>query len=354
MPTQHERPETPFDESEEEFEEFEEVEVPDFDSLKKPELVQFFEEFGDQAEGEAPSAEEFKKLPVGKMRPLLKALFPTGESLEDPDVTGLDASDSLHKIIVEVSNLKDETAVVAFIASRADEAECRSIQIGGALSHARQNGWAGDYPDFWEFVEQEIGLRKRKAQTLMQCYDALVECGVKWAEAEKVGWTKLRVVARVIKPDNYREWLKTAAEMSRHDLEQIVREALDPGEQGSGRASGDSTPIKKLSFSVHEDQVETIEEAIKQAKARAETEFDGQALELICLEFLGQSPASSRVAANADPFELLRSAMTAIKEKYEKEDPADGHRAAGAAVSDDFREIFDEYDDGPVEEPLDG
>lgn len=48
--------------------------------------------------------------------------------------------------------------------------------------------------------------------------------------------------------------------------------------------------------SVHEDQAETIFEALRKSRAEANTEYDVVALELICLNYLATCPPQPRKA----------------------------------------------------------
>lgn len=273
------------------------IETPDFDKMKTAELVAFYDQHG----GVGPTVDEFKKLKVAEKKALLKSAFPDPEALDSPDVTGLDLTDPIHRTVVEVASLKDEAAAIAYITSLNDDAQFNFFRVGGALAEMLAHGWMGDHEDFGSFVEAEFGFKLRKAQYLIAIYNALVTCGATWPDVKNVGWAKLALVASagLLDAENYKEWIERIEDATFSSVHEMVKEAKGT-KSGDGSTSGESTPTKKLKFTVHEDQEQNILAAIEKAKADGETEFDGPALEYLCLDYLSGPPAQSGETAEAE------------------------------------------------------
>ncbi len=266
------------------------ADIPDFETMKVVDLKMF-------AKDMMPAqAEALCKLKKAELIEALKQAYPHPDALDTPEVTGFDPVDPIHKTVGEVQALKSEQEAIEYVYDLVDVNEFNFFKMGGALAEMLAKGWMGDYDDFGAFVEGEFGFSLRKAQNLISIYHAIVSCGATWEEVKGIGWSKLSVIATSLTPDNYKQWFDKIEDASYSSVQEMVKKAEENGDPGSPDDGTDSTPKKTMKFVVHEDQLETILTALKKAKEAGNTEYDGPALEWICLDYLG---GGGGVMANA-------------------------------------------------------
>ena len=80
--------------------------------------------------------------------------------------------------------------------------------------------------EFKEFVENVHGLHYRKATYWIEIYNRLSNSGVPWSKVNKIGWTKLKEIAKVLTKDNVDEWVKIASEQNTITLIDTVKNAM--------------------------------------------------------------------------------------------------------------------------------
>ncbi|MDA1052509.1 MAG: hypothetical protein O3C40_18795 [Planctomycetota bacterium] len=84
-----------------------------------------------------------------------------------------------------------------------------SMHIAGLLSEVQQgNYWRGDYSTFAQYVEKEVGIRPRTAQELLKVFHAAQKLRIPLEEIERLGWSKLAVVAGQLTEENKAELLR--------------------------------------------------------------------------------------------------------------------------------------------------
>jgi hypothetical protein len=187
------------------------------------------------------------------------------------------------------------------------------FRLGGYLWTISANRYykTVGFKNFNEFVET-VGLKRRKAQYWMQIYDDLIESGVPWAKVKDVGWTKLRGLADILTVENADEWVQRALNSTVLQL----REAIAKAKAGSLPTSGigptddEKSNVTAFTVKVYPDQKQSIKEAVAKARAEANTDYDGVALEAICMNYLAggnvSKPASlASVLGKYSPEEVL-------------------------------------------------
>lgn len=179
------------------------------------------------------------------------------------------------------------------------------FRLGGVLSVIQANDyWVGaknpdgeEYKSLREYMECEFNMQYRKGMYMIGIYNALVESGVAWEEVKTVGWTKLKEIAPLINKDNVAEWVERAENMTVVALGSYIKElgsasnASDGGgggEEPSEPDSGidDTTKVTSMTFKVHPDQKETIDQALDTAMKDNKTDYSSVALEYICMQYL--------------------------------------------------------------------
>ncbi len=197
-------------------------------------------------------------------------------------------TDVFIQLVQETSAASAEEAIaeVTALLNAADE---NYFRLGGFLSTIQINKHykAAGFEGFNEFVETVYGMKRRKAEYLIQIYDKLIDSGVPWSKVKDVPWTKLRELASILTLKNADEWVQTALTSTVLQLQEAIKKAK-AGTLPTSGITPDSEPSKVTTFNVkvHADQKLRIEEAIKKARAEAATDYDGVALEAICLNYL--------------------------------------------------------------------
>jgi len=182
-----------------------------------------------------------------------------------------------------------------------DQEGFTDFKLGGVLTVINENHWYADYgyETFKDYVENEHGLKYRKAMYMVGIYTNLVEAQVEWENVKDVGWSKLKEIAPLLTQDNVDEWTKRANEMSKLQLIQYISD-MKKGEANEEEASSMTT----LTFKLHADQKEDIKEGLEQAKAQWGTEYDAVALHHLVMAYVSGGLGKQKV----DVKEVLKQA----------------------------------------------
>lgn len=224
----------------------------------------------------------------------------------------------------QIENLSP-TEAISIAREMIEAGEYHNFKLGGLLVRISEE--AVGYDNFESLLVAEFpSLKKRKAQYLMRIYTNLIAAEVAWGSVSHIGWSKLKEIAKVITKENAAEWIKKAEELTLIQLIEAVRQHTT-GESTPG-ATDDGDGLSSITFKVYPEQKETIKGALEKAKVEAGTEFDGVAIECICLSYLtGSQPTkvtppkveSLPVAATFEEQVLemgYAKALGVISEKY--------------------------------------
>ena len=126
-----------------------------------------------------------------------------------------------------------------------------------------QDGLAG----FNSYVKDELGIESRSAAYYVDLYEMFSQVTTE-SKIAKIGWTKLRELLPLresITTKNVDEWLDKAKTSTTAELhEKVTKTLVDAGEEVHGnRVTAQQT---KLTYVVHEDQANTVAEALRKAK----------------------------------------------------------------------------------------
>lgn len=191
---------------------------------------------------------------------------------------------------------------------------------------------AWNFKTFRDYAEQELNIHYKKAESLrgvwfwLEIEMAGLDPAIK-KRLEAMGWTKLRVLRRVVNVGNAKQWvdkyehsnyqtIETAVKkhidrMEDAEIETRVREKGDPiaksnklaaektEEELEEEAAEEAAPPAKKeydwenpdyftskSFAFLPDQLETVKQALKRASELSNSMSGGQNLALICLDYL--------------------------------------------------------------------
>ena len=325
------------------------LEIPDFDTMKVVDLKAF-------AQAELPAqAEVLCKLKKAELIQALKNVFPHPDALDTPAVTGFDPQDPIHATVGEVQALASESAAISYVYELVDKNDFHFFKMGGALAEMLTKGWMGEYDDFGSMVEGEFGFKNRKALYLISIYHAIVSCGATWDEVKEIGWSKLGLIAASLTPENYKAWFEKVSDASHATIRELVKHKEEGGNPPPADANSESTPKKTLKFVVHEDQIENIQEALAKAKEAGNTEFDGPALDWICIDYLaGSSFAHQPAQATQESGDEVTSTPTGTPEERitafvtgvidTADEPMDALVATVNAVTTAFGAVYPDID----------
>jgi hypothetical protein len=217
-----------------------------------------------------------------------EALMATSKKVKKPaKAKSAEMVDVLVVLAHECENMQKDEAFAA-LPALLDTVSSNYVKLGGVLAVIRDNGWwEGDYKTFSECLEKQFGLQYRKGAYLIQTYENLIQSGVAWADVKDLGWSKLRVVSSVLTKENVEEWVAKALPLTVLQLYDVVREFKSQTLETTGVAPEDiESTTTSISFKVHQDQKETIKQAVEKARKEAGTEYDAVALEAICINYL--------------------------------------------------------------------
>jgi hypothetical protein len=150
------------------------------------------------------------------------------------------------------------------------------------------------YVTFEAYVEEELGLEARTVRYWLSIYDKLVlQLGVSEAQLKGKAWGKVRYIVPVATKENVDKWLEKAERLTQPELAVSVHDAIE------GKAEKPDTDLfTPISFRVSPDQRKTIVDAIEHAKKLSpnKNDHDAHALEMICLNFLGDNLEANKDA----------------------------------------------------------
>lgn len=162
--------------------------------------------------------------------------------------------------------------------------EDNSFILGGILKRIHENNWYEDYESFGEYVFETFGFQERKARYLMEIYSELTFNRIPWDKVSVLGWTKIKMLCKILSIDNVDEWVEKAGSMSVKELEAVLK-----AEKGDVEDKNTSTEnnVKTMSFKLHADQIDAVNAGLAKAKADFGTEYDNVALEAMANAYLG-------------------------------------------------------------------
>jgi hypothetical protein len=169
------------------------------------------------------------------------------------------------------------------------------------------------YKTFAEYAEEELGLKRRKAEYLRNIGAKLNQdlAGLDKDMKDKLvglGWTKVRLLTSVLNLKNVPDWVELAERASYPELAEAVKKYRDKKlaakvkkEEESEKGAEDDTTeeaedeeeelpetenLKWEHFMLYEPQHGTVTAALNRAKELSGSDKKGHNLEMICTDFL--------------------------------------------------------------------
>jgi hypothetical protein len=191
-------------------------------------------------------------------------------------------------------------------AELASDIDANSFRLGGVLKVIKDNAWFEGAENFGDYVSQHFGFQKRKAEYLIEIYDHLVQKQIDWSKVSKLGWTKLKELAKILTQENTDEWVAKAEKLTVLELVNVLKGNTASASTAGSTIADHTTTLK---FKFKPDQVATVQSALAKAKGELGTEYDTVALENIAAGYLGGAIAATAPAAapEVDPATLFQS-----------------------------------------------
>jgi len=259
-----------------------------------------------------------------------------------------DGDNVVHATVEKISKIETSEEAAAMVDSLNDTTAYYQFVQGGVLAEIQKREWT-DHGEFYGHVEERHGIKKRKAQYLMQVFGAIVNLDIPWVDAKEVGWSNLRILAPHLTPENVADWVSQAKGKTYSQMIEMINAWKADGTIPTGPFENEpSEKTKTLKFSIHEDQAPLINDAIEKAKGEGQTKHEGTALEYMAMDFLagGKKATPSlnemfqKVKDSADTdsvaVDVIMSAFCTVFPNAHVEvdfDKADGGVNAGEAVA---------------------
>lgn len=197
--------------------------------------------------------------------------------------------DLIMDIAHEVENLS-KAKVHSEATKLAENIEINYLRLGGILKLIRDNSWFEGFASFEQFVHEQFGYTSRKANYLIQIFDNLVTKQIPWDKVAHLGWTKLKLLASVLTPENVDEWAAKAEKLSRLELQSVLKAGTTGGVGSKAKTKSETT---RLSFALKQDQFDIVMQALAKAKGELHTSYDSVALEHVMAGYVGGVTAAA-------------------------------------------------------------
>ena len=253
------------------------------------------------------------------------------------------------------------------------------IQMGRDLYlayHRRlYSGWG--YDTFTDYVENEVGIAKTRAERLRRIWTKYVKkLKIPPKDLEGVGFTNAFTMLPVVNDSNVHEWIQTAKDSSWRDLDLAVQAARSPSPAAVAALAGAGAPVKKTGASVadtgmafHDDdeapegedkgdprrtwkfrmypsQYKVVDAAVAEARRTKPDEMaENEALAHVATEFL-----AARMSKEETPLVRLKFLMTTMEQVYGGKFVWIKNDAAAAFLSSAMDSRPDLFDDNPTPE----
>jgi len=179
--------------------------------------------------------------------------------------------------------IRSTNDIAALAYSLYEEHEELYYKLGGVLCDIKSGTLhvVGGYEDtsagFFEYVEDHIGPAQRTAYYLMATYKRLRQADITANDLQGIGWTKARLIKNIKDPEQIKEFIEKAKNMTRGQLEQEVENMKENG----------ARPKKsRFNFVVEQDVGNLVNQALDYAMEELKTDSKNMALEKICTFYL--------------------------------------------------------------------
>lgn len=152
-----------------------------------------------------------------------------------------------------------------------------------------QWGYKKGRKGFTEFVSDELDIHYRKAMYLVDIADKTKELDIADEEVQKMGWTKMKELCRIIDKKNHKKWMEKAKDMTTDEVIEAVKMYAGKKKKTGEEVGGPENLPVVMKLTMNADEGSILTEAINTAKQVLETENDVHALVYIAQEWMQTS-----------------------------------------------------------------
>lgn len=135
------------------------------------------------------------------------------------------------------------------------------------------------YESFGEYVETELGFKERKGAYLISIWKAFSMLGLSEEDLDGLDWSHAKEIARLKDPVEARAFIdKVKKGMGVRQLSKSI--------SGGGEAPEGAEAQKKIVLVLMGDQIPNVEQALARAQTLSGSDKVGNAVDLICTDFL--------------------------------------------------------------------
>ena len=250
-------------------------------------------------------------------------------------------NDPMSQVQHDIEKMDDPDQIELEIQKLLASEGMNDFKLGGLLQRLQLTKTFDESTTFKQHVDAAYGVAYRKAMYLIKNYNGIMAAGISWGDVEELGWTKLAKIIDVINADNVKEWVAKAKTVNNSTLKKLVQEALAAGGTDLSDAKLQKN-FKTKTFSIPEDEVEAIDEAINSAMTATKTESKGIALSYVCNEFLnsaGDKKASVSASNHKKVVDELEDKRELVLNLQAQLEEAETKLASGGQAS--LRETFE-------------
>ena len=141
------------------------------------------------------------------------------------------------------------------------------------------------YDSFEDYVVQDLGIPYRIANWKLNAGKKILQLGISETQVDKIGYTKFKEVASLMKADTTQEEISDLLDKARtkplREIQQYVK-AMRLQQQSDGKI----LPLNTIKFRMTLDQLEILGLGLSAAKEVVDTTYDEVALEYIVRDWL--------------------------------------------------------------------
>jgi hypothetical protein len=244
----------------------------DIDTAKVKQMTNYCREAGKWPEN-------WTKMKAPEKRLAFKQLFAPDEVATDT----FDPNDPIHLMSHEVENI-EEADLKERLAALALDVGNNYFLIGGLLSIVTSKSlftqWG--FEKFKDWVHAETDFELRKAQHLIRNYNRVVDLDIPFSAFQNIGWTKISMLLKVLSQENVRQWVEKAKALDIDSLAKEIKEARAKETSDDSSVTEGGAKTKQKLFKFHDDQYDTVQNALDLMKEQLPTEHENVAVEHIC------------------------------------------------------------------------
>lgn len=150
------------------------------------------------------------------------------------------------------------------------------------------------YDDWPSYIDGEVGLNIRSVQYMTSIAGWFGEMDPEIQDwIKQIGWSKAKELVKIVTPANWKEYRAALAGKTVRQIQEYLASAKTGASEGKEGEEKTVDSAKKVSFKLFEEQLSVVNAALQHAKSDAQSDKDGNALTLICQDYLSSAKAQS-------------------------------------------------------------